>query len=157
MITVTGTVQCRHRQRPLSGLCLVTSSVSYQGVILVLHSRLTLSCRHRVLSTVVLKGKKSGDPTVLARGISSGTTGRVRPTLLACLAPARISRELPNHESRALPRAHARQGKETVHLVGNRSDLVGRQGRHRRYWWSWLLSSTASRLSQGNNNGCHAS
>src|SRR3954471_17100149 len=41
--------------RPLSGLCLVTSSVSYQGVIFVLHSRLTLSCRHRVLSTVVLK------------------------------------------------------------------------------------------------------
>src|SRR3954465_6894608 len=102
--TATGTVQSRHRQRPLSGLCLVTSSVSYQGVILVLHSRLTLSCRHRVLSTVVLKGKKSGDPTVLARGISSGTTGRVRSTLLACLAPARISRELPNHESRALPR-----------------------------------------------------
>src|SRR3954465_9173591 len=48
-------VQSRHRQRPLSGLCLVTSSVSYQGVILVLHPRLTLSCRHRVLSTVVLK------------------------------------------------------------------------------------------------------
>src|SRR3954471_24584240 len=54
-ITVTGTVHCRHRLRPLSGLCLVTSCVSYQGVIFVLHSRLTLSCRHRVLSTVVLK------------------------------------------------------------------------------------------------------
>src|SRR3954467_3511686 len=53
---------------------------------------------------VSLKGKKSGDPTVPARGLSSGTTGKVRPTLLACLAPARISRELPNHESRALPR-----------------------------------------------------
>src|SRR3954464_15167242 len=103
-ITVTGTVHCRHRLRPLSGLCLVTSSVSYQGVIFVLHSRLTLSCRHRVLSTVILKRKNSGDPTVPARGLSSGTTGRVRPTLLACLAPARISRELPNHESRALPR-----------------------------------------------------
>src|SRR3954465_7466102 len=55
MITATGTVQSRPRRRPLSGLCLVTASVSYQGVILVLHSRLTLSCRHRVLSTVVLK------------------------------------------------------------------------------------------------------
>src|SRR3954471_23348425 len=41
--------------KALSGLCLVTSSVRYQGVILVLHSRLTFSCRHRVLSTVVLK------------------------------------------------------------------------------------------------------
>src|SRR3954470_234652 len=85
---------------------------------------------------VSLKGKESGDPTVPASSISSGTTGKVRPKLLACLAPARISRELPNHESRALPRAHARQGKETVQLVGNRSDLVGRHDRHRRYWWS---------------------
>src|SRR3954471_1640851 len=34
-------------------------------------------------------------------------------------------------KSRALSRAHVRQGKEAVHLVGNRSDLVGRQGRHR--------------------------
>src|ERR1041385_5663483 len=81
---------------------------SYRGVIRVLHSLLTLYSRPRDLNTVVLKGKKSGDPTVLASGNASGTTGRVRPALLACLAPARISRELPNHESRALPRAHAR-------------------------------------------------
>ena len=45
------------------------------------------------------------------------------------LPPARISRELPNYESRAPPGVLARQGKETVHLVGNRRDLVERQGR----------------------------
>src|ERR1041385_763678 len=71
----TGTVQCRHRRRPLSGLCLVTSSVSYQGVIFVLHSRLTLSYRHRVLSNGCPKGKKSGGPTVPASGIATGRQG----------------------------------------------------------------------------------
>src|ERR1041384_7147210 len=50
----------------------------------------------------------------------------------------------------------ARQGKETVHLDGNRSDLVGRQCRHRCYWWSWLLSLTAGQLSRGNDHGCRA-
>src|SRR3954471_8821043 len=29
------------------------------------------------------------------------------------------------------PRANARQGEETVYLIGDRGDLVGRQGRHR--------------------------
>src|SRR3954469_585951 len=48
-----------------------------------------------------------------------------------CLAPDRWPRELPTPESRPPPGAHARQGKETVHLVGTRSDLVGRRGRHR--------------------------
>src|SRR3954464_9739602 len=135
-ITVTGTVQCRHRQRPLSGLCLVTSNVSYQGVILVLHSRLTLSCRHRVLSTVVLKVRSRATqrcPRVVYRRERQGGYGRRYWRAW----PLLVSREsYQNHEIRALPRAHARQGKETVHLVGNRSDLVGRQGRHRRYWWS---------------------
>src|SRR3954466_3347733 len=120
----------RHRQRPLSGLCLVTSSVSYQGVILVLHSRLTLSYRHRVLTTVVLQVRSRATQRcpreVLRRDDREGTT-----SVPGCLAPAPWPRELPNHESRAPPGAHARQGKETVHLVGNRSDLVGRQGRHR--------------------------
>src|SRR3954469_16155012 len=50
--------------------------------------------------------------------------------------------------------ANARQGKETVHLVGNRGDLVGRQGRHRRYWWSWLLTLTATHSVRDNDNGC---
>src|SRR4051812_32235395 len=50
--------------------------------------------------------------------------------------------------------ANARQGKETVHLVGNRTSLVGRQGRHRRYCWSWLLSLSATHSIRGNNNGC---
>ena len=126
----TGTVQSRHRQRPLSGLCLVTSSVSYQGVIFVLHSRLTLSYRPRVLTTVVLKVRSRATQRcpreVLRRDDREGTT-----SVPVCLAPDRWPRELPNHGSRAPPGAHARQGKETVHLVGNRSDLVGRRDRHR--------------------------
>src|SRR3954463_15082769 len=45
--------------------------------------------------------------------------------------PLLVSREsYQTTKSRALPRAHTRQGKETVHLVGNRRDLVGRQGKH---------------------------
>src|SRR3954464_11347711 len=50
--------------------------------------------------------------------------------------------------------AYARQGKELVHLVGNRMSLVGRQGRHRRYWWSWLLSLSATHSVRDNDNGC---
>src|SRR3954470_2243396 len=48
----------------------------------------------------------------------------------------------------------ARQGKETVHLVGNHRELVGQQGRHRHYWWSWLLSLSATHPERGNENGC---
>src|SRR4051812_36528370 len=53
--------------------------------------------------------------------------------------------------------AHTRQGKETVHLVGNRRELVGRQGRWYRLWlwgWTWLLSSTATHLNKDNDHGC---
>ena len=38
-------------------------------------------------------------------------------------------REMPCSTKVELFGAHARQGKETVHLVGNRRELVGRQGR----------------------------
>ena len=64
-------------------------------------------------------GKESGDPTVPARGIATGRQGGY-DRCAVCLAPDRWPRELPNYESRAPPGAHARQGKETVHLVGNR-------------------------------------
>src|SRR3954463_16103086 len=101
-MTTTGTVQCRHRQRPLSGLCLVTTSVSYQGVILVLHSRLTLSCRHRVLSMVVLKGNSRATQrcprAVYHRERQGGYDRRYWRAW-----PLLVSREsYQNHESRAL-------------------------------------------------------
>src|SRR3954469_14254828 len=83
-----------------------------------------------------------------------GTTGQTDTIVGLVLARGR---EMPCSTKVELFGANARQGKEMVHLVGNRSDLVGRQGRHRRYWWSWLLSSTASRLCRDNDNGCHAS
>src|SRR4051812_15423220 len=43
-------VQCIHRLRSLPRPCRATSSVSYRGVILVLHSLLTLYSRPRVLN-----------------------------------------------------------------------------------------------------------
>src|SRR4051812_43467121 len=90
----TGTEQSRHRQRPLFGLCLVTASVSYQGVILVLHSRLTLSCLHRVLNSGCPKGKSRVTQRypreVLRRDDREGTTD-----VLVYLDSDRCPRELP--------------------------------------------------------------
>src|SRR3954468_8201161 len=87
-------VHCRHRYRPLFGLCLVTSSVSYQGAILVLHSRLTLSCRHRVLNSGCPKGKSRVTQRypreVLRRDDREGTTD-----VLVYLDSDRCPRELP--------------------------------------------------------------
>ena len=42
---------------------------------------------------------------------------------MECLGPEHCPRELPNYEIRAPPRASARQGKETGHLVGTREVL----------------------------------
>ena len=84
---------------------------------------------------VVLKGKRSGDPMIPATGIAMGRQGgydRRTGVLGLCSLSARVT-EITKVE---LLVNVARQGKETVHLDGNRSDLVGRQGRHRRYWWS---------------------
>src|SRR3954469_17383451 len=60
-----------------------------------------------------------------------GTTD-VTGVLGPCSYLARVTKPRKSSSTKS----DARQGKETVHLVGNRSDLVGRQGRHRRYWWS---------------------
>src|SRR3954464_13615390 len=94
MITATGTVPSRHRRRPLFGLCLVTSSVSYQGVILVLHAGLTLSCRHRVLNSGCPKGKSRVSlrypREVLRWDDREGTTD-----VLVYLDSDRCPRELP--------------------------------------------------------------
>src|SRR3954469_25853341 len=47
-------------------------------------------------------------------------------------------REIPCSTKVELSGANTRQGKETVHLVGNRGELVGRQGRWYRLWlWGW--------------------
>src|SRR3954462_14701197 len=94
MITATGTVQSRYRRRPLFGLCLVTAGVSYQVVILVLHSRLTLSCRHRALNSGCPEGKGRVTPRypreVLRRDDREGTTD-----VLVYLDSDRCPRELP--------------------------------------------------------------
>src|SRR3954463_12001248 len=105
-------------------------------------------------ATVVLKGKSRVTQRypreVLRRDDREGMTD-VTGVLGLCSLSARVT-EITEVE---LLVSVVRQGKETVHLDGNRSELVGRQGRHRCYWWSWLLSFTASRFSRVNDNGCH--
>ena len=75
-----------------------------------------MSYLHRVLKTVVLQVRSRATQRcpreVLRRDDREGTT-----SVPVCLAPGRWPRELPNQESRAPPGAHARQGKETVHLA----------------------------------------
>src|SRR4051812_34279656 len=107
-------------------------------------------------ATVVLKGKsrvtQRYPQEVLRRDDREGTTD-VTVVLGLCSLSVRVI-EITEVE---LLVSVVRQGKETVHLDGNHSDLVGRQGRQRCYWWSWLPSLTVSRLSRGNDNGCRAS
>src|SRR3954464_2502492 len=55
-----------------------------------------------------------------------GTAGQT-DTIVGLVLARR--REIPCSTKVELFGAHTRQGKETVHLVGNRRELVGRQGR----------------------------
>src|SRR3954464_9280184 len=64
----TGTVQSRPRFKPLPRLCRATSSVSYRGVIIVLHSLLTLYAALGSRTMVVLKGKNRA-PQRCPRGV----------------------------------------------------------------------------------------
>src|SRR3954463_6446813 len=76
----------------------------------------------------VLKGKKSGGPTVPAQSILAERRVRCIPPV--CGGPGTIrGRRIPYCMKVELFGANTRQGKETVHLVGNRRELVGRQGR----------------------------
>src|ERR1041384_7544374 len=78
--------------------------------------------------TDVLTGKKSGDPTVPAQSILAERRVRCIPPV--CGRPGTIrGRRIPYCTKVELFGANARQGKETVHLVDNRRELVGRQGR----------------------------
>src|SRR3954471_3728625 len=76
----------------------------------------------------VLKGKESGDPTVPAQSILAER--RVRCVPLVCGGPGTVrGRRIPCCTKVELFGVNARQGKETVHLVGNRRELEGLQGR----------------------------
>src|SRR3954467_13077381 len=76
----------------------------------------------------VLKGKKSGDPTVPAQSILAERQLRCIPPM--CGGPGAVrGLRIPCCTKVELFGANAKQGKETVHLVGNRRELVGRQGR----------------------------
>src|SRR3954465_5495188 len=131
---MTSTVQSRHRHRspntdlPSHFKCEISRS----------NPRGSTCCRLRSSAlgsraTVVLKGKsrvtKWYPREVLRRDAREGTTD-VTVVLGLCSLSARVT-EITEVK---LVMSVARQGKETVHLDGNRSDLVGRQGRHRCYW-----------------------
>src|SRR3954470_9235780 len=94
---------------------------------------------------------------VPAQGIVSERRDRCIPPV--CGGPDTCSwlRGTLLYESRALQRANPRQGKETVHLVGNRMNWWDdRAGGHRLWlWgWTWLLSLSATHPNRGNDNGC---
>src|SRR3954466_11144139 len=76
----------------------------------------------------VLKGTKSGDPTVLAHSILAERRVRCIPPVCGGPGTGR-GRRIPCCTKDEFFGANVRQGKETVHLVGNRRELVGRQGR----------------------------
>ena len=83
-----------------------------------------------------------------------GTAGQTDTTVGLVLARGR---EMPYSTKVELFGANTRQGKETVHLVGNRmSWLDDRAGGHRLWlWgWTWLLSLSATHLNKDNDNGC---
>src|SRR3954466_6773899 len=72
-------------------------------------------------STVVLTGKKSGDPTVPAQSILAEQQVRCIPPV--CSGPGTVrGRRIPCCMKVELFGANTRQGKETVHLVGNRKN-----------------------------------
>src|SRR3954464_9261335 len=98
----------------------------------------------------VLKGKESGDPTVPAQCILANRRVRCIPPV--CGGPDTCSwpRDTLLYESRALG-ANAREGKETVHLVGNRTSCWDdRAGGHRLWlWgWTWLPSLSMTHLNK---------
>ena len=75
-----------------------------------------------------LTGKESGDPTVPAQVILAERQDMCIPPV--CGGPGTVrGRRISYCTKVELFGANARQGKETVHLVGNRKELVGRQGR----------------------------
>src|ERR1044072_982939 len=79
-------------------------------------------------ATDVLTGKKSGDPTVPAQSILAERRVRCIPPV--CGGPGTVhGRKIPCCTKVEPFGANARQGKETVHLVGNRDswwdDRVG--------------------------------
>src|ERR1041384_6473109 len=78
--------------------------------------------------TDVLTGKKSGDPMVPAQSILAERRVRCIPPV--CGGPGTVrGRRITCCTKVELYGENARQGKETVHLVGNRRELVGRQDR----------------------------
>src|SRR4051812_45954531 len=85
---------CRHRKGPYGWTYRATSNVRHRGVTLASLSLLTREYTPRVQEPwLSLKVRKSGDPTVPARGISSRTTGRVLPMYWSA-CPLLVSREI---------------------------------------------------------------
>src|ERR1043165_4450 len=133
-------LQVRSFQTPSSGPPNTDMPSHLKCEISRINPRGSTRCRLRSSAlgsraTTVLKGKSRVTQRypreVLGRDDREGTTD-VTGVLGLCSLSARVT-EITKVE---LFVSIARQGKETVHLVGNRKGLVGRQGRHRCYWWS---------------------
>src|ERR1041385_7535904 len=90
-------------QAPISAL---SSHIkwSYRGVILVLHSFLTLYSRSRYLSNGCPSDKKTGDPTMPASGIATGRQGgydQCTGVLGPCSLAARVTKPRKSSSSRS--------------------------------------------------------
>src|SRR4051812_15720613 len=119
---VAGTVQSRHRHRSPLNMDLpshLKCDISRRN------PRGSTCCRLRSSAlgsraTSVLTGKESGDPTVPAQGILAERQVRCIPPV--CGGPGTVrGRQISFCTKVELFGANARQGKETVHLVGNRT------------------------------------
>ena len=83
-----------------------------------------------------------------------GTAGQADTTVGLVLARGR---EMPCSTKVELFGANARQGKETVHLVGNHMSWWDDKAGDHRLWlwgWTWLLLLSATHLNKDNDNGC---
>src|SRR3954466_11695398 len=83
-----------------------------------------------------------------------GTAGQANTTVGLVLARGR---EIPCSTKVELFVENARQGKETVHLVGNRTSWWDDRASGHRLWlwgWTWLLSLSATHLNKDNDHGC---
>src|SRR3954468_22947901 len=135
---MTGTVHSRNRHRspntdlPSHFQCEISRSNPRGSTCCRLCSS-ALGSR----ATIVLTGKKSGDPTVPAQGILAERRVRCIPPV--CGGPSIVrGREIPCCTKVELFGANARQGKETVHLVGNRTSWWDdRAGGHWLWSWGW--------------------
>src|SRR3954469_14313730 len=101
---------------------------------------------------VVLKGKDSGDPTVPAQGI--GLTRQVYSTGVRRAWYLFDGREILCCTKVKLFKEHTRDKVRRWFTLLVTARVGGTTGQAPMYWWSWLLSLSATHPKGGNDNGC---